>query len=68
MILTDYIDSVTNIETFILKIDKQEVIKANLQGIDFALLRECGESIKISDKLLGLETLVRRIEESQEKV
>lgn len=50
---------------YTLRISRQEVIGARLNRNDFSLLRGCERSAKISDKILGLTILARRIEESQ---
>lgn len=46
-----------------LEIDGYEYMAAGLDHFDRLLIRECEGSDKTSDKLLALETIVRRIEE-----
>lgn len=42
--------------------------KVQLQKFDYLLFKDCsGDDATIADKLLGLETLARRIEEGCEK-
>lgn len=47
-----------------LEIDATDVLEAALDPTDRALLRECEHSSSISDKLLALETIARRVEEA----
>lgn len=50
---------------YVLRIFDQALVKPHLDAFDCALLDECGRpSASISDVLLGLETLVRRIEQA----
>lgn len=51
----------------VLEIEELDVLGVALHPMDRALLRECELSGSISDKLLGLETLTRRIEEMHAK-
>lgn len=51
---------------FHLTITSEDLLFMKLDEFDRDLLDECMESNKISDILLGLETIVRRIEESNE--
>jgi len=51
-----------------IKISKLDVIKmVQFDLLDKLLLKECEASESCADKLLALETLVRRIEQGQEK-
>lgn len=47
-----------------LEIDGSEYMRASLTSFDHALIQDCETSDKLSDRLLALETIVRRIEES----
>lgn len=42
--------------------DEMELALLDLSAFDFALLRECDTSLVLSDKLLALEMLARKIE------
>ena len=57
-------DTETGDRTFTLRISSIDLRDVNLTNFDALLLSECEKSPKISDKVLALETLVRRIEES----
>ncbi len=48
----------------IIEFDSLDFLGIKLDDFDRALLDECNKSDKISDKLLALETLARRIEEA----
>lgn len=50
--------------TYTLKVRGDELVTATLFPFDRRLIAECEASDKISDKLLALETIVRRVEES----
>jgi hypothetical protein len=50
--------------TYTIKVQMGELVRANLSRFDRALIAECEASGKVSDKLLALETIARRIEES----
>ena len=50
--------------TYTLKLCMGELIAGTLYEFDRRLIAECEASDKVSDKLLALETIVRRIEES----
>lgn len=50
-----------------LEFDSVDMAKATLDPMDQALLRECELSGSISDKVLALETITRRIEEKYAK-
>ena len=43
--------------------ETDQVKAASLDGFDFLLLRECESSDAISDKLLALELMARKIEQ-----
>lgn len=48
-----------------LRITKKEMAHVKLDKLDRLLLKECGRSnASISDRILGLETLCRRIEQT----
>lgn len=49
---------------FHLKIYPLDMMKVQLDSFDRLLLKDCGASESCADKLLALETLVRRIERS----
>lgn len=48
----------------LLEIDGHEYVRARLDRFDHLLIADCEGSNKVSDKLLMLETIARRIEES----
>jgi len=50
--------------TYTLKIDDADMCAVNLTAFDHMMLRECEGSESIADKMLALETLCRRVEES----
>lgn len=50
-----------------LEIEAGDMLNVELSQTDRALLRECEQSGSISDKLLALETITRRIEETYAK-
>lgn len=56
----DYDDKIT----VRLEIACGEYVRASLDHFDRLLIRDCEGSEKVSDHLLALETIVRRIEES----
>jgi hypothetical protein len=47
--------------TYVLRIEDSEIVAAKLEAFDLQLISECGQG-SIADKLLGLETLARAIE------
>jgi hypothetical protein len=49
----------------LLEIDGHEWMRAQLDHFDKLLIRDCEGSEKASDKLLMLETIVRRIEQGE---
>ncbi len=56
-------DIANNEQIYTLTIPYFEWMKARIYPQDKLLFDECDKSDKLSDKILGLETLVRRIEE-----
>jgi hypothetical protein len=46
-----------------LRVTGAELMRCRLQHFDRLLIAECEASNKVSDKLLALETIARRIEE-----
>ena len=52
---------------YILEIDRSDYADFFPTEFDDLLIQECNASEKISDKLLALETIVRRIEEHHNK-
>ena len=61
----EYTDSLDRDErVYKLTISNRDMMVVGFQPFDRLLLTECEESSKISDKLLALETIARRIEES----
>ena len=48
-----------------IEITLTDQLRAKLQNWDHLLLRECEKSTSIADKVLGLEMITRRIEESE---
>ena len=50
-------------QRYLIAIPYSEWVRAKIYPTDRVLFDECDKSEKLSDKLLGLETLVRRIEE-----
>ena len=53
---------------YTLRIPLRSMVRANLQPLDRALIADCEGSSKISDKLLALETIARRIEEAEPSI
>jgi len=66
MKLETYDDSAKR-KIYKLEIDNFELYKVSFYSHDRLLFDECEKSDKISDKLLALEKVVRRIEESNGK-
>jgi len=64
MKLETWRDPATNDYHVMLKLDCFEIRCAKLTDFDRALFRECEESSSVADKLLALETMARRIEET----
>lgn len=54
----------TKTRTFTLTIEEVDVMSVHLFDFDRAVMTECEASGSIADKLLGLELLARRVEES----
>ena len=52
-----------NKRTYTLSIDDANIIECRLSKFDRLLIEKCEESMFVADKLLGLETIIRRIEE-----
>ena len=50
-----------------LKLDASDLVMAKLTPHDRMLLSECENSSAISDKLLALETIARRVEEAYQE-
>ena len=48
--------------TYTLTIEDSEIVRMHLDRFDMRLITDCSTSNKISDVLLGLETIARRIE------
>lgn len=61
---TEYHDFKTDEDVFELRFNTLDMVECPLDNFDRALLHECNKSKKVSDKLLALETIVRRLEES----
>ena len=55
----------SGVREYCLRISKFELASARFDRIDFALIRECDSSPLVSDKLLALETIARRIEDKK---
>jgi hypothetical protein len=53
---------------YTLRISPEEMVRARLQPFDRKLFADCAGSNKVSDQLLALETLTRRIEEANATV
>ena len=64
MELVSYKDDAKGIIHYHLKIADTDTVKMKLHPFDAALLSECERSDKVSDKILALETITRRIEEA----
>lgn len=58
-------DTISRAEVYQLRIEDHELEFAPLDTFDLLLLKECGTSSAISDKLLALKTIARRIEETK---
>lgn len=54
------------VKTFVLQWTDEDLLHVNFDSVDEKALSECAASDKISDKLLGLELLARRVEQSLE--
>lgn len=50
-----------------LAIEENEIARAQFNRFDELLISECEKSEKVSDKLLALETIVRKIEQANEQ-
>ena len=55
----------TNERIYEVRLPLAELAAARLSRFDQLLLAECDRSTQVSDKVLGLETLVRRAEEAR---
>jgi hypothetical protein len=55
----------TNETLYYLRISDCELVMAELDTFDIMLIRECDTSASVADKLLALETIVRRIEQAK---
>ena len=64
MTLTMIDDFESGDRVFTLRIRSRELVAIELQPFDRLLLADCDRSDKVSDKLLALETVARRIEEA----
>ncbi len=65
MKFTDFYTEGTDIRTWTLVLDGAEIVRAKLDDFDHRVLADCsGADATVSDKLLALEILVRRIEEA----
>lgn len=49
---------------YTLEIENADIIAIPLDSMDHTLIDECEKSHKIADKLLGLEMVVRKIEQA----
>lgn len=56
-------DALTHDNIFIFKFNRMELLHVKLYPCDRLLFDECEKSNKVSDKLLALELIARRIEE-----
>lgn len=65
MELVYYTDKIKGVSHYNLTVPDGDLAKMKLHDFDRLLLVECEKSKKVSDKLLALETIVRRIEESE---
>jgi len=61
----DALEPRVNTTIYQLTIEDTEFVLAPLDTFDLMLIRECDTSNAVADKLLALETIVRRIEQSQ---
>lgn len=53
-------------EIIVIRIPRTDLLTVSLDKFDQMLVKECdGPDAKLSDRLLGLETLIRRIEEQR---
>lgn len=50
---------------YLLTLEGDETFPLNLDHFDRLLIKECDQSNSIADKLLALETITRRIEQSR---
>lgn len=64
MIFAMHEDAAQDKRTYTLTIQGGEWTRARLHAFDRLLIAECEASDKVSDKVLALETIARRIEES----
>ena len=55
----------TNATVYQLRVEDTDMLLAPLDIFDMMLLKECEASKAIADKLLALETIARKIEQSQ---
>jgi len=61
-----YRDLKTNEQVYEIRIDSLDLSCPLLDSWDRKLIKECDESTTLSDKLLALETIIRRNEEYRE--
>lgn len=64
MILSWTEDFESGERVYTLRIGSGEMVRANLRPFDRVLIADCEGSDKVSDKLLALETIARRVEEA----
>ena len=67
MKLISWNDVATGVDHYNLEINQVDLVRAKLHDFDRRLLADCDTSDKVSDKLLALETIARRIEEGKVK-
>lgn len=69
MQFTESYDLLTGEFTYTIKIERRELIHTTFYSFDRALFDDCNtENVTIADRLLALELIARRIEESELKV
>ncbi len=66
MMLEKWRDPANQQDVFQIKIRDSDYVLAELQPFDRLLIKECEKSQLVSDKLLALETIIRRMEEGLE--
>ena len=67
MKIKSFHDAETETNKYIIEVSLQEFASIKFDEFDWKLLDECSKSTKISDALLALETIARKIEEQIKK-
>ncbi|HUU88395.1 MAG TPA: hypothetical protein VMX17_11680 [Candidatus Glassbacteria bacterium] len=67
MRILSYNDTAQSKRRYLITIDDIDMMDVNFTDFDRSILKDCEKSNSIADKILALELIARRIEESQKK-